>query len=151
VFIDPAFEGPAVTYMIFSHQITLERTARMSAFNDLEANLRHALDDEGAVHDWVLPAKNLLGREGTLVNSILWKAAIEALPPLEDIIMSSPDTPFDFCFINNINDRTCLHEASIAGELRLVDLSKGVEVERADVYGRPALHHTSMNGHATVC
>jgi hypothetical protein len=65
VSIDPAFEGPAVTDMIFSHQITLERTAHMSTFNDLEANLRHALDDEGAVHDWVLPAKNLLGREGT--------------------------------------------------------------------------------------
>ena len=155
VSIDPGFEGPAVTDMIFSHQITLERTAHMSTFNDLEANLRHAISvaDEGAVHDLVLHAKNLLGREGTLVNRILWKAAIEAPPQLADIIMSSPDTPFNFRFIDDINGRTCLHEASIAGKLRLVDLclSKGVEVERADVYGRSALHYSSMNGHAPVC
>ena len=157
VSIDPAFEGPAVTDMIFSHQITLERTAHMSAFNDLETNLRQAMavDDEAAVYDLVRHAKNLLGQEGTptLVNRILWKAAIEAPPQLADIVMSSPNTPFDFRFIDDINGRTCLHEAAIAGALRLVELclSKGVEVERADVYGRSALHYASMNGHAAVC
>jgi CDK inhibitor PHO81 len=157
VSIDPAFEGPVVTDMIFSHQITLERTAHMSAFNDLEANLRQAVavGDENAVYDLVRHARNLLGQEGTptLVNRILWKAAIEAPPPLADIIMSSPNTPFDFRFIDDINGRSCLHEAAIAGVLRLVDLclSKGVEVERADVYGRSALHYASMNGHSPVC
>lgn len=157
VAIDPAFDGPAVTDMIFSHQITLERTAHMSAFNDLEANLRQAvvLGDENAVCDLVRHARNLLGQEGTpsLVNRILWKAAIEAPPPLADIIMSSPNTPFDFRFIDDINGRTCLHEVAIAGVLRLVELclAKDVEVERADVYGRSALHYASMNGHAAVC
>lgn len=154
---DPVFEGPAGTDMIFSHQITLERTAHMSAFNDLESNLRKAgsVGDELAVHELVRHAANLSRQEGTrtLINRILWKAAIDAPSALADVIMLSSGTPFDFRVIDDINGRTCLHEAAIAGELRLVEfcLEKGVQVGRADVYGRSALHYASMNGHATVC
>lgn len=153
----PSFQGSAPTDMIFSHQVTLERTAHLSAFNDLEINLQKAvnLKDEEAVRDLVRHAANLVSQDGTLtlINRILWKAAIEAPVPLADIIMSSSNTPFNFHFIDDINGRTCLHEASIAGTLRLVELclSKGVQVDRADVYGRTSLHYAAMYGHADIC
>ncbi|KAF8529169.1 cyclin-dependent protein kinase inhibitor [Hysterangium stoloniferum] len=155
--IEPILQGSAVTDVIFSHQVTLERTVYSSTFNDLESNLRKAVsfNDEDAVRDLVRHASNIVDQEGTqtLVNRILWKAAIEATPPLADIVMTFPGSPFDFHFIDDINGRTCLHEAAIAGEARLVDLcvAKGVHIERADVYGRSALHYASMNGHADVC
>ncbi|GJJ07584.1 hypothetical protein Clacol_001787 [Clathrus columnatus] len=158
VSIEPTpFQGSAPTDIIFSHQVALERTVHLSAFNDLESNLQKAvsLEDEEGVRDLIRHAANLVSQDGapTLINRILWKAAIEAPPLLADIIMSSSHTPFDFHFIDDINGRTCLHEASIAGTLRLVELclSKNVQVGRTDVYGRTALHYAAMYGHAEEC
>lgn len=64
-----------------------------------------------------------------------------------------PLTLLDFSFIDDINGRTCLHEAASAGELLLVQacLEKGVPVSQADVYGRHPLHYAAINGHAEVC
>lgn len=153
----PALQGSAPTDMIFSHQVTLERAVHLSAFNDLESDLQKAVDlgDEEAVRELVRHAANLVSQDGTLtlINRILWKVTIEAPASLADIIMTSSHTPFDFHFIDDINGRTCLHEASIAGTLRLVELclSKDVQVDRTDVYGRTALHYAAMSGHADVC
>ncbi|KIJ56840.1 hypothetical protein M422DRAFT_148482, partial [Sphaerobolus stellatus SS14] len=165
VSIDPSFQVSSATEVILSQQITLERTIQLTAFSDLENDLRKAIAavDEDAVRNLVRHARNLQNQEKsttpdqegstTLVNRILWKTAIDAPPALADIIMASPDSSFDFCFIDDINGRTCLHEAAIAGTLRLVELcfSKGIQITRNDVYGRSALHYAAMWGHADVC
>ncbi|KAJ2902472.1 ankyrin repeat protein nuc-2 [Zalerion maritima] len=50
---------------------------------------------------------------------------------------------------DDINHRNCLHQASIYGNIFVlqVGLSQGVPVSRQDVYGRIPLHYSSMHGH----
>ncbi|KAG6903307.1 hypothetical protein C0995_013060 [Termitomyces sp. Mi166 len=150
------FEGPAAND-IFTQQILADRAPPMGPFRDLENNLRSAVVAretstiaECARYSDVL-AENVGGKP--IVTRILWNIIVEAPPDLADLIFSSLSSPFDFQFIDDINGRTCLHGASIAGVLSLVNLciEKGVGVEKTDLYGRTALHYASMNGHPTVC
>lgn len=150
------FEGPGAND-IFTQQIMTERTPYMGPFRDLEKNMRNAVasSDKGAITDCVNYSEVLAQESGGKVNvaRILWSVVIEAPPDLADLILSSLAEPFDFHFIDDINGRTCLHEAAIAGALRLVNIciEKGVPTDKVDVYGRSALHYAAMNGHSTVC
>ncbi|KAI0853729.1 SPX domain-containing protein [Daldinia vernicosa] len=49
---------------------------------------------------------------------------------------------------DDINERNCLHQATIYGNSFVLDvgLAGGVEVSRTDVYGRVPLHYASMHG-----
>lgn len=49
---------------------------------------------------------------------------------------------------DDINERNCLHQATIYGNSFVLNygLSKGVAVTRTDVYGRVPLHYASMHG-----
>lgn len=49
---------------------------------------------------------------------------------------------------DDINERNCLHQATIYGNAFVLELalSKGVAVNRTDVYGRVPLHYASMHG-----
>ncbi|KAI9678175.1 MAG: phosphate system positive regulatory protein pho81 [Caeruleum heppii] len=49
---------------------------------------------------------------------------------------------------DEINERSCLHEAAISGRILVLrnGLSGGVDVTRADVYGRLPLHYVCMHG-----
>lgn len=49
---------------------------------------------------------------------------------------------------DDINERNCVHQATIYGNKFVlgVGLSAGVEVSRTDVYGRVPLHYASMHG-----
>lgn len=49
---------------------------------------------------------------------------------------------------DDINERNCLHQATIYGNSFVLDvgLSKGVAVSRTDVYGRVPLHYACMHG-----
>lgn len=49
---------------------------------------------------------------------------------------------------DDINERNCVHQATIYGNQFVlgVGLSTGVEVSRIDVYGRVPLHYASMHG-----
>ncbi|KAF8916800.1 hypothetical protein CPB85DRAFT_252669 [Mucidula mucida] len=150
------FEGPGAND-IFTQQLMVERTHIVGPFHDLEKNLRKAVitSDTAAIADCVRYSDVLAQENGssTNVTRILWNVIIEASPELADLILSSLSTPFDFHFVDDINNRNCLHEASIAGALRLVNLciDHGVPVERIDAYGRTPLHYAAMNGHAAIC
>lgn len=87
------------------------------------------------------------------VTRVLWKVIVDAPAELADLILTSVAVPFDFAFIDDINGRTCLHEAAAAGSLRLVNLclEQGSQKEKLDVYERSALHYAAMHGHADVC
>ncbi|KAH9899788.1 cyclin-dependent protein kinase inhibitor [Cubamyces lactineus] len=134
--------------VILSHQLNIDRSVQMAPFYDLESNLRKALADKDAtaVRDLSREARNHVTR-------ILWKAVIDAPQDLADLILTSVVSPFDYTFVDDINGRTCLHEASIAGILRLVDLclAGGVQKDKTDAYGRSALHYAAMHGHGAVC
>ncbi|KAJ6627519.1 cyclin-dependent protein kinase inhibitor [Mycena sp. CBHHK59/15] len=151
------FEGSAAND-IFTQQIMNERPQHMGPFHDLENNLRKAVgsSDASAIADCI-HYSDILAQQGsggkTNVTRILWNAIIEAPVDLANMIMASLSTPFDFQFIDDINGRTCLHEAAIAGAARLAQIciEKGVEIGKTDTYGRTALHYAAMNGHAEIC
>ncbi|KAF7980881.1 hypothetical protein HWV62_36049 [Athelia sp. TMB] len=151
------FEGSSVAD-IFSRQLSAERTAHMGPYHDLQSDLQKAVGshDQTLIEDLV-HYSDLLAQEPnggrTNVARILWKVIIEAPPDLADLILNSLTTPFDFDFVDDINGRTCLHEAAMFGALRLVDLclEKGSHKDRVDLYGRSPLHYAAMKGHAHVC
>jgi CDK inhibitor PHO81 len=84
---------------------------------------------------------------------MLWNVIIEAPPSFADLILTSLSPPFDYHSVDDINGRTCLHGAAIAGAQRLVGLclQNGVPIDKPDLYGRTALHYAAMKGHAEVC
>lgn len=53
---------------------------------------------------------------------------------------------------DEINERNCLHEAAISGRESILELglSRGVDVARADVYGRIPLHYACMHGKVSM-
>lgn len=128
-----------------------------SAFRELETGITKAVStsDESGVRQALVLAEQLLVSSqpdgATHVTRILWKAAIEAEPLLADIIMASKG--YDIHYVDDINGRTCIHGAAIAGELRLLNLcvQNGLVVDQPDFYGRSALHYSSMNGHEEIC
>ncbi|KAG2178749.1 hypothetical protein INT43_001595, partial [Umbelopsis isabellina] len=54
-----------------------------------------------------------------------------------------------FQYVDDINERSCLHEAAMSGQLDLLKLcvDRGASVRNADVYGRTALHYATMSGY----
>ncbi|KAI0375722.1 hypothetical protein BV20DRAFT_976261 [Pilatotrama ljubarskyi] len=143
--------------VILSHQLNIDRSVQMAPFYDLESNLRKAVADKDAatIRDLVRYSDSLAqSREArSHVTRILWKAVIDAPQELADLILASTASPFDYTFVDDINGRTCLHEAAIAGILRLVNLclAGGVQKDKTDAYGRSALHYAAMHGHGAVC
>lgn len=129
----------------------------MAPYYDLESNLRKAVADRdrSTIGDLVRSSDSLAEtREArNHVTRILWKAVIDAPQELADLILASTVGPFDYTFVDDINGRTCLHEAAIAGLLRLVDLclAGDVQKDKTDAYGRSALHYAAMHGHENVC
>ena len=150
------FENPAVND-IFMQEMLQEHLPSVGPFRDFESNLHSAVAaaDHEAVVECVRFSEILIQQSGshTDIARVLWNVVIEAPPEMADLILLSLSHPFDFQFVDDINGRTCLHGAAIAGALRLVNLclDNSVQADKTDVYGRTALHYASMHGHALVC
>lgn len=118
--------------MMLSHQLALERSARMGPYHDLEKSLKNAVKakDEMTIRELVSQSDALRQQpDGRLhVLRILWKVIIDSPAPLADLIMQASIIPFDYEFVDDINGRTCLHEASMSGELRLVNICPRIAV-----------------------
>ncbi|VDB90068.1 unnamed protein product [Peniophora sp. CBMAI 1063] len=157
-----------VNERVLSQQFSADGGIQMALFRDLENNLRKAVaaNDTDTVRQLVLYSNTLerspVTAAPTAVNTgpalasanvtrVLWKTVVDAPPHLADLILATA-TSFDWRFIDDINGRTLLHEASIAGAQRLVDLciSSGLKADAVDAYGRSALHYAAMHGHSEV-
>lgn len=129
----------------------------MRPFHDLESSLRKAVQaaDATTVEEVIRHSDILAQQPGgrTNVTRILWKAVIDSPTKFADLILSIASNLFDFNFVDDINGRTCLHQAAMVGMLRLVNLclDNDVPADKADAYGRSALHYAATNGHADVC
>lgn len=78
------------------------------------------------------------------LSRIVWQAALYSRLIPTDLL--------NFRFIDDINGRTPLHEASLAGRTDLVDLSiaRNLDVAASDAYGRTPLHYAAMKGHTLI-
>ncbi|TRM68445.1 hypothetical protein BD626DRAFT_481753 [Schizophyllum amplum] len=150
------FEGGAANDIV-ALQIMTERNSGMGPFNDLESNLRRAVisHDTAAVADCVRYSDALASQPGGKphVTRILWRVVNEAAKDLADLVLSSLSSPFDFQFVDDINGRTCLHEAAKSGcdRLAMMCIEHGVRVDKQDAYGRTALHYAAIHGNASTC
>ncbi|KAG0353055.1 phosphate system positive regulatory protein pho81 [Gamsiella multidivaricata] len=95
---------------------------------------------------------NQLGPENAreVVSRVFWRCCSE-VGASDTVIQQLVKTGLiNFKFVDDISDRTCLHEAAMVGRLSLLKLAldHGVSPECADVYGRRPLHYVSMYGHA---
>ena len=116
----------------------------MRPFHDLESSLRKAVQaaDATTVEEVIRHSDILAQQPGgrTNVTRILWKAVIDSPTKFADLILSIASNLFDFNFVDDINGRTCLHQAAMVGMLRLVNLclDNDVPADKADAYGRSA-------------
>ena len=124
----------------------------MDALVDLEANLDKALaSGREALVDWLKLARaKLRGRERRVMR-ILWRAALSVKEEDLDLVLGSVQLDFDST--DNINGRSPLHLACIAGSLRLVELcvqTVSMSREKPDAYDRRPIHYAAMHGHPTI-
>ncbi|KAG0246433.1 phosphate system positive regulatory protein pho81 [Mortierella sp. GBA43] len=95
---------------------------------------------------------NQLGPENAreVVSRVFWRCCSETNTTDSVIQLLVKTGLVNFKFVDDISDRTCLHEAAMVGRLSLLKLGveHGVSPECTDVYGRRPLHYVSMYGHA---
>lgn len=151
------YENPAANDLILTRQLSFDQSWSMRPYHDLESSLRKAVQraDATTVEEVIRHSDVLTQQPGgrTNVTRILWKAVIDSPREFADLILSIASNLFDFKFVDDINGRTCLHQAAMVGMLRLVNicLDNNVPADKVDAYGRSALHYAAMNGHAPVC
>ncbi|WVF68862.1 hypothetical protein IAT40_003635 [Kwoniella sp. CBS 6097] len=125
----------------------------MDALLDLESNMVKALaSGQEAILDWLKVAKARQYRDnGRRIMRILWRAALQAPEEHLDLVLHA--IRLDYNYIDNINGRSPLHQACIAGSLRLVQLC--VEhnpslLEKSDAYDRRPIHYAALHGHPSI-
>ncbi|CAO1628880.1 unnamed protein product [Sympodiomycopsis kandeliae] len=118
---------------------------------DLEENLSIAIKKArtASAADMIRVAQQ--NEDVTSVSRIVWRALLHSSPEAVRAAMEA-QLP-DFTFVDDINSRTCLHEAALAGNLTLVTaaIHHKINAGQRDIYGRAAISYAAMNGHADVC
>jgi CDK inhibitor PHO81 len=125
----------------------------MDALVDLENGLGKALvSGREAIADWLKVAKGRQQRgKDRRVMRILWRAALSVKEEDLNLVLSSAQLDFDG--VDNINGRSPLHQACMAGSIRLVQIcveTVPALLERTDAYDRRPLHYAAMHGHADI-
>lgn len=127
------------------------RSQEVDLLSDLEENLSSAIKAGrvAVAADMIRVAQQ--NEDATSVSRVVWRALLHASPEAVEAAMSA-GLP-DFAFVDDINSRTCLHEAALAGDLTLVAaaVKHGIDPNQRDIYGRAAISYAAMNGHAEVC
>ncbi|KAF9110494.1 phosphate system positive regulatory protein pho81, partial [Mortierella sp. AM989] len=95
---------------------------------------------------------NTLGLEYAreVVTRIFWRCCSESGASEGSMKLLVGTGLVNFKFVDDISNRTCLHEAAMVGRLPLVQLcvENGLSAECTDIYGRKPLHYVSMYGYA---
>jgi CDK inhibitor PHO81 len=109
--------------------------------------------DEDSLKDLLLRLKAAPDPEGTRESMLTERVTRTFLASIHDGPQSSLQILLDTGLVDilsedDINERNCLHQATIYGNEFVLDvgLSKNVEVNRTDVYGRLPLHYACMHG-----
>lgn len=120
---------------------------------DMEINLGKACAaGKEAIADWLKVLSERQKRDNSQrVKRVAWRAALQVPDEYLDMVRRSLE--LDFSYVDNINARSVLHQACIAGKLKLVRLCLDEDrrlLERPDTYERRPLHYAALHGHPAV-
>jgi len=128
------------------------RELEVDTLSDLEKHLSTSLENGRIEQAKSMIRAALSSEDEVSVSRIVWRALLEV--PDERARYALEASIPDYGFVDDINFRTCLHEAALAGSLILVkaciEIGK-VDVGRRDVYGRTALSCAALSGNAEIC
>lgn len=115
--------------------------------NDTDSQILQATNSGNidVLQDWVARlngTSNIEGRFTRIFLAAIPEASEKALQTLLETGL------IDLHAEDDINERNCLHEATISGRSLVLDaaLKQDVDVTRVDVYGRLPLHYACMHG-----
>lgn len=115
--------------------------------NDTDSLILQAANNgnPGLLRDWISRLGTTLDARGRFTRIFL-AAIADATEEALQILLSSELV--DLHAEDDINERNCLHEASISGRSIVLSaaLRSNVDVKRVDVYGRIPLHYACMHG-----
>lgn len=112
---------------------------------DLLGRMRAAVSGAGGHEDGTTTAARDIALKERVTRTFLASINEGSRDALQTLI----DTGLvDIQSEDDINERNCLHQATIYGNSFVLDygLAQGVSVTRTDVYGRVPLHYASMHG-----
>ena len=101
------------------------------------------------LEDWINRLKGSPDAKGRFTRTFL-SAVTEA--PVESLHILLATNLVDVHAEDEINERNCLHEATISGREQIlqIGLEREIDVGRVDVYGRIPLHYACMHGHVEM-
>lgn len=98
----------------------------------------------GMVREWASRMSNVEAKERV---SRVFLNTVKTAPEVTLQVLLETGV-IDFNFADQINERSCVHQAAVVGKLEVLSiaLEKGASIRASDVYGRIPLHYACMNG-----
>lgn len=125
--------------------------AAQAADNDLENQILHAVNagSHASIRDW---AARLAGTPDAQEKiSRVFLSTVNTAPLSSQQLLYDTNL-VDVNYVDEINERSCLHEIAISGRLESLDLAlqHNANTGAVDVYGRIPLHYACMHGRVEV-
>ena len=119
--------------------------------DDTDSQISQAtnIGNTSALHEWIARLRTSPDARERFTRTFL--ASINDAPDQSLVVLISSGF-VDLHAEDEINERNCLHEATISGQelvLRM-GISNQVDVSRTDVYGRLPLHYACVYGHVDM-
>jgi len=143
-------EGEKIDFLPTGDQ-QLKPQAGAQEDNDIEMQMQQAVNtgNETLIKEWI----SRLGSTDEArerINRIFLSTINDAPLEMQKTLLETDLV--DLNYVDEINERTCLHELSISGRLPSLTmvLERGAKPMTTDIYGRIPLHYACMRGHVDV-
>lgn len=142
-------EGEKITY---TPAVELEnRTQPAGQDEEIETQVLQAINagNTALVREWsARTATSEDARER--ISRVFLNTVNTAASSAQDVLYET--NLVDFNYADPINERNCIHEASVSGKSSILKaaLAKGANIRAPDVYGRIPLHYACMHGRSEM-
>ncbi|CAG8503704.1 1107_t:CDS:2 [Acaulospora colombiana] len=134
-------------------RLSISEPGEPDVMNDIETELfRYIMEGATSTVQEILDRvrQRPSDEDKDILSRVFWRACSEENSSIESINCLVDTNMVNFKYIDDISDRTCLHESAIFGKLPLMKIcvEHNVKVNCSDVYGRKPLHYACMYGHS---